>query len=140
MSGNIKLGTTPPCINLPTPSDFKEQNGLGFLHMNVRSRVPKMDIVWVWVSTADLDILVYSEAWWKKSVSDSSIHITGYNLFRSDRPSKGGGVAIYIKTRFNCRVTQSFIRPKIFEFLSIDISLSSTLLLTHWPLQDSFCI
>ena len=89
-----------------------------------------MDLVRVWVATSDPDVLVLSETWLKKSVSDSFIHITGYHLFHSDRPSKGSGVSIYIKTRFNCRIAKSFSRPKIFEFLSIDISLSSTLLLT----------
>lgn len=126
MSGNVKSnpGPIPPSISLSTPSDFKERNGLGLLHMNVRSLVPKIDLVRVSVATSDPDILVISETWLNKSVPDSTIQINGYNLFRSDRPSKGGGVAIYIKTRFTCRVTKSFSLPKLFEFLSIDISLS----------------
>lgn len=72
MSGDIEPnpGPTPPCINLPTPSNFKERNGLGFLHMNDRSLVPKMDLVRVSVSTSDPDVLVLSETWLKKSVSD----------------------------------------------------------------------
>ena len=129
MSGNVKSnpGPTPPgIINLSTPSDFKERNGLGLLHMNIRSLVPKLDFVKAWVFTSDPDILVVSETWLNKSVLDSTIQINGYNIFRSDRQSKGGGVAIYVKTRFTCRVTKSIALPKLFEFLSIDISLSPT--------------
>ena len=56
-----------------------------------------------------------------------SIQINGSNLFRA---SKGGGVAIYIKSRFNCTITKSISRPQLFEILSLDITLSITSLLT----------
>lgn len=48
--------------------------------------VPEMDQVRVWVSTSDPDVLVLSETWLKKSVSNSSIHISGFHQ------GKGGGV------------------------------------------------
>ena len=91
LSGNIESNPGPlTCSNLPTPADFKVRNGLGFMHMNVRSLVPEIDLIRVWVLTSDPDVLVLSETWLKKSVSDTSISIADYNLFRVDRSSKGG--------------------------------------------------
>lgn len=43
-------------------------------------------------------IFSISETWLNKSVSDSDHHIAGCNVYCTDRPKKGGGVAIYVKT------------------------------------------
>lgn len=93
--------------------------------MNVRSLVPKIDLVRAWVQSSDPDVLVLSETWLKKSVSDSSIDIGDYKLFRADRLSKGGGVAIYVKSKFNANVIKYFSKPKLFELLAVRLPLSS---------------
>lgn len=65
---------------LPTPNN--DRVGLGLMHINVRSLVPKM-----WLQTADPDVLVLSETWVSISVSNQSIGLAGYKVYRS-RPTR----------------------------------------------------
>lgn len=46
--------------------------------------------------------MVLSETWLSKSITDNDIHIDGYNVFRTDRPRRGGGVAIFVKKQVPC--------------------------------------
>lgn len=50
----------------------------------------------IWAHSTDADVIVLSETWLSKSVSDNNINISGYNAFRTDCPQRGGGVAVYI--------------------------------------------
>lgn len=57
---------------LATPSDFKSRHGLGlhYIHLNVRSLVPKRDLGKIWANTANADIIIMSGTWLKNSVYD----------------------------------------------------------------------
>ena len=90
-----------------TPDDFKSRSSLGIIHLNVQSLMSKLDMVKVWVRSTDADVVVISETWLTKSVNDKDIGIEGYNVYRSDRPKKGGGVAIHTKCKFNVSVVLS---------------------------------
>lgn len=58
--------------------------------------------------------MVISETWLKKSISNHDIAIEGYNVFRTNRKSKGGGVAMYIKSNLHATVLKSVSLPKKF--------------------------
>jgi len=46
----------------------------------------------------DPDIIGITESWTDDKISDTEIHIEGFEVFRQDRlMSKGGGVVLYIK-------------------------------------------
>lgn len=94
--------SSPP--TLESQADFVKQKGLGFIHMNVRSLTAKIDYINVWALQTNADIFVFSETWLSDQVSDDEIALDGYNVFRSDRckPTKGGGVAIFVKKMFFC--------------------------------------
>ncbi len=64
-----------------------------------------------------------SETWLKKSITDKDIAIKGYNVFRCYRPRKGGGIAIYIKNKFNAAPLSSVSHSKQFEFLALKLEL-----------------
>lgn len=98
ISGNVHVHPGPDvpvsglCDNLGSPdsglniddfcfSDFCSRRNLGFLHINSRSLLPKLDQSKVWVHTANPDVLVISETWLKKSISNSEVNLSGYNLF-----------------------------------------------------------
>ena len=53
----------------------------------------------VWVHSTDADVVVLSETWLSKSISDYNINIYGYNVHRADHPKRGRGVAIYVKKK-----------------------------------------
>lgn len=62
--------------------------------------------------------LYYVKLWLSKSVSDNDIYIDGYNIFRTDRPKRDGGVAIFIKKeKFHVNILLSTSVVKQFELL-----------------------
>lgn len=98
ISGNVSPNPGPFNDCGPTfkvPVDFRSRSGLGFIHMNVRSLLPKLDMVRIWVLNTSPDVLVISETWLNRTVSDKTIGIDGYTVYRADRPKRGGGVAVY---------------------------------------------
>ncbi|CAB1352462.1 unnamed protein product, partial [Coregonus sp. 'balchen'] len=84
---------------------------MGFLHVNTRSVLPKIDQLKVWVHSSNPDVLVITETWLRKSVLNTDVNLSGYNLFRQDRSSKGGGVAIFTKEHLQCSVVSTKFSP-----------------------------
>lgn len=130
LSGNIHPNPGPQPPELSSPDALKNSNGLRFIHVNVRSLLNKIDAIRLWTKTTDTDILVLSETWLKPSITNSMIHIDGYNMFRTDRANKGGGVAIYVKTSLICHVIEALTKPKFFELCAINVSLPNGSTLT----------
>lgn len=95
LSGNVQPNPGPELQCPQTPSDFKSLSGLKYVHLNVHSLLPKMDMVRIWVKSTGADVVIISETWLSKSINNEDINIFGYNVYRTDRPKKGGGVAIY---------------------------------------------
>lgn len=88
ISGNVLPNPGPynastSVFNVPT--DLKSRSGLGFIHINVRSLLPKLDMVRIWVKNTNADVIVLSETWLNKSVPDKAIGIDGH--FISDAHS-----------------------------------------------------
>lgn len=50
MSGNVQPNPGPvtDMTSLQTPADFLKRSGIGFVHINVRSLLPKIDKVRIW--------------------------------------------------------------------------------------------
>lgn len=101
VSGNVSTNPGPDLLpeslhQLSTPLEFSNRHGLGFLHINARSLVPKLDIFKTWFMISKPDVVVVPATWLKPSVSDNILFIDGYRIFRSDRKGRAGGVAVYI--------------------------------------------
>ena len=65
--------------------------------LNARSVVNKLDILKIMVQAYDYpDIIAISETWSDSSMTDAELSIPNYALFRTDRPTRGGGVALHI--------------------------------------------
>ncbi len=58
ISGNVALNLGPQDVptTYSTPADFKIRSGLGFVHLNIRSLLPKMDTVRIWIKNTDADV------------------------------------------------------------------------------------
>lgn len=125
MSGNVQPNPGPvsDVTSLQTPAAFLNRSGIGFVHMSVRSLLPKIDMVRIWAKSTNADIMVLSETWLRSSTPDSDVYMDGYNIFRTDRGAKGGGVAIYVKNTFQATVPLSKSVPKQFELLILKIEL-----------------
>ena len=91
LSGNIELNPGPDMNCLSTPIDFKSRSGLGAVHLNVRSLLPYLDLVKIWVKLTHSDIIVLSNLDKKKNITDKVIAIKDYNFYRRNHlfPSAG---------------------------------------------------
>lgn len=129
VSGNINVNPGPQSsenlIHLSTSAAMANRNGIGFLHMNARSILPKLDQLKTWCMMAKPDIVVISESWLRSTVTDDVLHVDGYNVFRCDRKARGGGVAIYVSTKFNASILCCQSIPKQFEFLALQIKIAN---------------
>ena len=73
------------------------KNNVSFLHLNVQSIVPKLDIITAEYSS--YDILSFTESWLKPNINDETLKLPGYKFppFRRDRQNKTGGAVIVYK-------------------------------------------
>lgn len=119
-----------PLMACHTPTDFKNLSGLHIIHVNARSLLPKMDMLRIWSESTGADLFIVSETWLSKKILDKDVGIYGFNIYRSDRPRKGGGVAICVKHNLAARVIFSKSAVKQFEILALKIDLSGGQFLT----------
>ena len=86
------------------PSSAKDENvecflkrGLHFIHLNVRSILPKMSELKIIALKSKAAVISLSETWLDSSVTDSEIYIDNYSVVRNDRDRHGGGVCCYVR-------------------------------------------
>jgi hypothetical protein len=76
-SGDIELNPGPVANNTISTSqelsyaDFCNSNNLRFMHINIRSLLPKMDLFTALAHSTNPDILAVSESWLGKSTNNS---------------------------------------------------------------------
>lgn len=73
--------------------------------INIRSLLPKIRELDLFLNHSVIDVMVVVETWLNDSIRDSDLHISNYNIVRSDRAGRGGGVCIY----FNKNLSYSVI-------------------------------
>ena len=138
ISGNVHVHPGPSTVASPNSAlcsdicftDICSRKSLGFLHINTRSLLPEIDQFKVWDHSSNPDVLVITETWLRKSVLNTDVNLSGYNLFRQDRSSKGGGVSIFTKDHLQCSVVSTKSVPKQFDLLVLGIELSNSSLLS----------
>lgn len=100
-----------------------EVKGLRIIHLNVRSLVRKIDLLRVLVDSNMPDIITLSETWLNSSVSDSEINLANYDLYRYDRCSRGGGVAIYVSIGLVSELVIPSVDPLYCECIFVKVIL-----------------
>lgn len=82
-------------------------SGLGLVHLNVQSLVPKIEELRMLTDKVLPDVLCISESWLTHLVPDGFIGIQDYVAFRLDRQTgkRGGGLVSY----FNLKILQGLI-------------------------------
>ncbi len=83
--------TPRPCINL-----LKSKRDLKIAHLNIWSLRRKVDQLRILLNDNPFDIVGLSETYLTAKTDDSELHVDGYTLYRKDRGSRGGGVALYV--------------------------------------------
>ncbi|CAF1103357.1 unnamed protein product [Brachionus calyciflorus] len=68
-------------------------DGCGFRYATIKVIVIMSDFC-ANINSNEADIIMISETWFK---TDSIVNINGFNIYKKDRKSRGGGVCIYVK-------------------------------------------
>lgn len=99
----------------------KQRSGLKICHINSQSLKNKIDEFRYIFESSSVDIICISETWFKPCYTDNLFNMNGYNLFRCDRHSHGGGVAIYIKNSIKSRSISNSRTEDEIEYLFIEV-------------------
>lgn len=95
--------------------------GIHAIHINIRSLRYKIDQLRAWLSYNNPNVITLSETWLDEKDADSNIKLENYTLYRSDRGSRGGGVATYISSNLNSQIITPRIKPELFEGIFIKL-------------------
>lgn len=111
---------------------------LQIAHLNVRSLQPKLAEFKLLIFKEKYDVIALSETWLKPNTPDSHIKINGYKIVRVDRPTRGGGVAFYI--RDNIKFDTLVVSIEIEQlFISININTQKYIIgVCYRPPQMNF--
>lgn len=74
LSGDVQPNPSPLPNHTGPPDEFRARSGLGIININIRSMLPKLDLIEICVKFNNIDFLVLSE----KCVSDEEISISRY--------------------------------------------------------------
>ena len=80
-----------------TVKEFSDLKGFKIMHLNARSLLPELDNI-KYNFTPHVNILCFSETWFRPELISELTQIEGYQLIRNDRCRKrGGGICIFMK-------------------------------------------
>lgn len=107
----------------------KNVAGLKICHINAQSLNNKIDEFRLLFEHSDIDMICISETWFLPDINSNVYNLNGYRLFRSDRTTNGGGVAIYTKASIICKQKYKNDVGDNIEYIMIEISNDSEKLL-----------
>ena len=99
LSDDISLNPGPSHINQTSDNnewDVFKARGLHFIHININSRLPKIEELRRIACQSKAAVIGISESKLNNSIFDSEIEIDGYNTLRFGRNRHVGGVACYV--------------------------------------------
>ena len=107
--------------------DVKSVSDLSFIHFNARSLNKNIQKIKDTIDDLKLsfDIIAISETWAEADTIDG-FTISGYEAFHIVRGQrKGGGVALYVRRRFNCaiRAVKCKVVEQLFECVTVELDL-----------------
>ena len=80
------------------------KRGIKFSHLNIHSLIYKIDELKILLSNNPFDIICLNETLCDSSIPDSELNIDDFVLLRQDRNRHGGGIAMYISSRFDFKL------------------------------------
>ena len=83
----IQIGS----VNLKLP-----KKGLHIAHINICSLPNKMNAICKMLKINNSHVLAITESHLDSSITESQVHVDGYNFIRKDKNRNGGGVAMCI--------------------------------------------
>ena len=104
-----------------TFEDKSIKNKFSIVHYNIQSISNKVDLMES--ELRHFDVICLTETWLDRRISDDSIKLNGFNLYRRDRADDNhGGICVFVnQTIFSCR-RQDLQLPQL-ECIWVEISL-----------------
>ena len=130
---NNMIHTTQPVIS----DDFQKNSkkGLHFIHLNIRSLLPKLDELILLATKTNAAVIAITESWLDDSVEDSVVEVCGYTILRHDRNRHGGGVCLYIRSD----ISFSPRRPTDLQTDNLETVWAEVLLPKTRPILTGIC-
>lgn len=100
----------------------KQHSAFKVCHINSQSLYGKIDEFRFLFENSDIDAVCVSETWFTNDYSDKLVELSGYQIFRSDRIGRAGGVAIYIKNTLSCKLLRKYNAIRDVEFIFVEIN------------------
>lgn len=100
----------------------KAKKGLKVCHINAQSLNKKIDEFRYLFENSGVDVICVSETWFRPEISDATYRMNDFKLYRSDRISHAGGVAIYIRKNIKCKMVSRSASNDAIEFLLLELS------------------
>ncbi|XP_075150444.1 uncharacterized protein LOC142224546 [Haematobia irritans] len=103
--------------------------GINICHINTQSLNNKIDEFRILFEHSGIDAVCVSETWFHPDCNDETYKLNGYRLFRADRQTNGGGVAIYLRDTLRCNLIDSSESFQIHEHLFLEVLCNDTKIL-----------
>jgi len=111
----------------------KQKTGLRICHINAQSLKNKMDELRHIFEGSLFDVICVSESWLVPHLNNGLFSIRGFKLFRCDRSKRvletsaqrgnvGGGVVVYVRECYKCRVVCKSDNAELFEYLLLNVN------------------
>lgn len=99
----------------------KQKIGLKMCHINAQSLTKKMDEFRYIFEKSGIDIIFVSETWFQSCFADALFNLSGFTIFRADRHTHAGGVAIYVRNGISCKCVCRSNSDSAIEYLFVEI-------------------
>lgn len=99
----------------------KQRRGINVCHINAQSLNNKIDEFRLTFENSGVDIICVSETWLNKNTPDSLISLRGYKVYRADRITLGGGVAIFVKQGLKCKLVSKSAEEDRIEHIFVEL-------------------
>lgn len=100
----------------------KQRSGLNVCHINAQSLNNKIDEFRFIFENSGVDVVCVSETWFDPVVLGAIFDLDNYNLYRCDRKSHAGGVAIYVRKGIICKLCYNSEPMEQIEYLFVEIT------------------
>lgn len=81
--------------------------GLYIAHVNIRSLIPSFPDISDMLLHEGFHIFAITETWLSPDYPDAFIGIPGFQIYRTDRITRGGGVCLYVRSVFCCELVDT---------------------------------
>ena len=106
-----------------------QKRGMHFIHLNINSILPKIDEIRYIAKLTNAIVIGLSETKLDNAVLSSELEIEGYDLVRSCRSRRGGGVSCFVKNSIQYNQKPNFCINTESIFMEIFLPKSTPILI-----------